>query len=96
MFKEDKEGNEDASADFLSHIPSLVNKNDNSALSKQFTEEEICNIIWAMELDKAPRPDGFSIHFYRQCWDTIKVDFLRMENPFSRKPRWAEALTLPF
>ena len=39
MFKEDKEGNEDASADFLSHIPSLVNKDDNSALSKQFTEE---------------------------------------------------------
>ena len=37
MFKEDKEGNEDASADFLSHIPSLVNKENNSALSKQFT-----------------------------------------------------------
>ena len=63
MFKEDKEGNEDASANFISHILSLVNKDDNSALSKQFIEEEICNIIWAMEPDKAPGPDGFSIHF---------------------------------
>ena len=65
LFKEDKEGNEDASTDFLSHIPSLVNKDDNTALSKQFTEEEICNIIWAMEPDKAPRLDNFLIHFYR-------------------------------
>ena len=67
LFKDNKEGNKDATADFLSHIPSLVNKEDNSSLSKQFTEEEICNIIWAMEPDKAPRLDSFSIHFYRQC-----------------------------
>ena len=66
MFKEDKEGNKEASTKFLSHIPSLVNKEDNSTLSKQFIEEEICNIIWAMEPNKVPRSDGFSIHFYRQ------------------------------
>ena len=63
LFKDNKEGNEDASTDFISHIPSLVNKDDNSALSKQFTEEEICNIIWAMEPDKAQGPDNFSILF---------------------------------
>ena len=28
MFKEDKEGNEDASANFISHIPSIVNKDE--------------------------------------------------------------------
>ena len=40
-----------------------------------------------MEPDKAPGTDGFSIHFYRQCWDIIKVDFLRMEKAFQQKAK---------
>ena len=63
LFKDNNEGNEGVFTEFLSHIPPLVNKEDNSILSKHFTEEEICNIIWAMEPDKAPGSNGFSIHF---------------------------------
>jgi len=38
-----------------------------------------------MEPDKAPGPDGFSIHFYRLCWELIKTDILRMIHGFLRK-----------
>ena len=96
MFKEGKEGNEEASTEFLSHIPSLVNKDNNSALSKQFTKEEICNIIWAMEPDKYPGTDGFSTHFYHQCWDTIKVDFVRMEKSFQQKANMGRSTNSTF
>jgi len=74
LFKEEvMEDNEEAQ-DFLKHVPRMVNKEDNATLLKPFTEEEINNIIWKMELDKAPGLDGFSIHFYRLCWDIIKAD----------------------
>ena len=51
------------------------------------TEEEIANIVWSMEPDKAPGPDGFSIHFYRKCWELIKSDLIRMVHGFMRKAK---------
>ena len=38
-----------------------------------------------MEPDMAPGPDGFSIHFYRLCWEIIKSDFMRMVKAFQQK-----------
>ena len=38
-----------------------------------------------MEPDKTPGPDGFSIHFYKLCWELIKPDLLRMIHEFLRK-----------
>ena len=46
---------------------------------------EIVEVIWAMELDKYPRPDGFSFHFYKVCWPIIKTDLVRMVSTFQRK-----------
>ena len=40
-----------------------------------------------MEPDKAPGPNGFSIHFYRTCWEIIKVDLLRMIKAFHQKAK---------
>ena len=45
---------------------------------KPFSEQESVEFIWAMESDKTPGPDGFSIHFYKVCWPIIKFDLLRM------------------
>ena len=52
-----------------------------------FLEEEIGNEVWTLEPDKAPRPDGFTIHFYRSCWIVIKVDLLRMIKYFQQKSK---------
>ena len=67
VFYEDGNTNDLLSSDFLSNIPSLVSEDDNGGLVKPFSEKEVVDIIWAMEPDKAPGPDGFSIHFYRLC-----------------------------
>ena len=40
-----------------------------------------------MEPNKAPGPDGFSIHFYRVCWNYIKFDLLRMISTFLSKAK---------
>ena len=43
--------------------------------------------IWSMESDKATRPDGFSIHFYKVCWPIIKSNLLRMVSAFQTKAK---------
>ena len=44
-------------------------------------------VIWAMELDKALGPNGFSFHFYRACWNIIKSDFIHMVSTFHKKSK---------
>eukprot|EP00253_Pinus_taeda_P036029 PITA_36029 len=82
-----KDGSEEDIEEFLTNIPQLVSSNDNDTLLSLATEEEISNIVWSMEPDKAPGPDGFSIHFYRICWEIIKADLLRMVQGFMRKAK---------
>ena len=40
-----------------------------------------------MEPDKAPSLDGFSFHFYRVCWTTIKKYLLWMIKAFQLKAK---------
>lgn len=63
----ERNGSEEDTNEFLSNIPKLVNSEDNSSLLNLVSEEEIYRIVWSMEPDKAPGPDGFSIHFYKIC-----------------------------
>ncbi|KAE8806743.1 reverse transcriptase [Hordeum vulgare] len=53
-------------------------------LEREFTMEEIYNVIKEMPADKAPGRDGFSGGFYRSCWDTIKHDLLAAMNQLFR------------
>eukprot|EP00253_Pinus_taeda_P005679 PITA_05679 len=64
LLSANKEGSEEDAEEFLTNIPQLVSAKDNNILLRPSTKEEIANIVWSMELDKAPRPDGFSIHLY--------------------------------
>jgi len=40
-----------------------------------------------MDADKAPGPDGFTVHFYKVCWHIIKVDLYKMISRFMRKAK---------
>jgi len=74
LYKEGTQSNEEETVDFLSNIPSLISPEDNAILCRPTTEEEIVNVIWSMDANKAPGPDGFTIHFYKTCWHIIKED----------------------
>ena len=54
---------------------------------KPFIEKEILDVIWEMELDKAPGMDGFSFHFYRVCWNIIKSNLIHMVSAFQKKAK---------
>jgi hypothetical protein len=49
----------------LENIPTLISDEENVELNKFIEEDEIINAILGLALDKAPGPDGFTIHFFK-------------------------------
>ena len=41
-----------------------------------FSKDEIHNAVMLLNKEKAIGPDGFTIGFYQECWETIKDDLL--------------------
>jgi hypothetical protein len=87
LYREGTQSNEEETVDFLSNIPSLISPKDNAILCRPITEEEIINVIWSMDVDKAPGPDGFTIHFYKTCWHIIKEYLQKMISGFMKKSK---------
>ena len=54
LYREDGSIDSKLALEFLSNIPSLVSTEENGELMNPFTEEEIINVIWSVEPDKAP------------------------------------------
>eukprot|EP00253_Pinus_taeda_P032424 PITA_32424 len=87
LYTASKQGNEEETVDLLSNIPLLVSLEDNFTLINSIIEEETIKVIWSMDSDKAPGPDGFTIHFYKTCWDIIKADLIKMIKGFTKKAK---------
>eukprot|EP00253_Pinus_taeda_P001699 PITA_01699 len=87
LLSAERDGCEEDINDFLTHIPNLVNADNNNMMLNPTSKNEISRIVCSMQPDKAPGPDGFSIHFYRLCWEIIKSDLLRMIHGFLRKAK---------
>ena len=87
LFSETELKENDLNLEFLSNILSLVSMETNGELMELYMEEEIIDVIWSMEPEKASRPDGFSFQFYRVCWTIIKKYLLRMIKDFQLKAK---------
>jgi hypothetical protein len=70
--------------ELLEHILKIITSEENNELVRTIEENEIKNVIWSLEPDKAPDPDNFSISFYRYFWYLIKHDLRRMLQYYHR------------
>ncbi|KAJ0977891.1 hypothetical protein J5N97_013365 [Dioscorea zingiberensis] len=70
-------------------------------LKEPFREEEIRRAINELGTDKAPGLDGFPMTFYKQGWNVIKEDMLRLFEDFFQgaanmeRLNWAHILLIP-
>jgi len=55
-------------------IPNVSSNNTNSMLTMIPTTEEIKNVVFALNIDGAPGPDGFGAIFYQSFWSIICND----------------------
>ncbi|KAG6491484.1 uncharacterized protein LOC122004793 [Zingiber officinale] len=65
-------------------IPSLVSTEDNLMLEGLPSAEEVKQVVWCMCQDSAAGPDGFSVAFYRACWEIVGEDVLQAVLDFFR------------
>jgi hypothetical protein len=55
---------------------------ENDMLSTPFSEKEVKEAIFRMELNKSPGPDGFPAEFYQTFWDILKGDMMALFSEF--------------
>jgi hypothetical protein len=56
------------------HVPSLVTQEQNAALLRPFTIEEVDQAMQETPKCKAPGPDGFTSDFFHYCWPMIRTE----------------------
>ena len=59
-----------------------VTDDESESLIAMFTQEEVRTVIFQMEHNKAPGPDGFPTEFYQAFWETIKDDLMALFQGF--------------
>jgi mannosylglycoprotein endo-beta-mannosidase len=69
--------------DHIHDIPQ-VSDEENEILIADFTENEVREVVFQMEHNKAPGPDGFPVEFYQVFWGVIKDDLLAMFHEFHK------------
>lgn len=61
---------------------SQVSSTKNEILASPFFEQEIRDVFFQMEHNKAPGPDGFPAEIYKVFWEVIKGDLLALVKGF--------------
>jgi len=67
-----------------------------SSLELHFEEKEVLEVIKGMNRDKASGPDGFSIAFYQDCWDVIKIDLMGVFQDFHTHSKFVKSINATF
>ena len=55
-----------------------ISLEDSIRLESPCSEKEVVEALETMAGDKAPGPDGFSLAFFKFCWQVVKVDVMAM------------------
>jgi len=71
LFTEPQRDRMEAIRKVTRHIPALVTPEQNAALTRPITQEEVDQAVKAMPAGKAPGPDGFTVDCFHYCWDLI-------------------------
>jgi hypothetical protein len=54
----------------------------NGHLCKEFTDQEISDVLFQMGPLKAPGPDGFPARFFQRHWETLRDDVIHAVRKF--------------
>jgi hypothetical protein len=67
-----------------------------SSLEAPFLEKEVKDVVFGMDGNKAPGPDGFSLAFFQACWDVLKEDIMAVFEDFHARGRFEKSLNSTF
>ena len=73
-----------------------LNHIEAEGLEQPFIEEEIHAALMGMNGDKASGPDGFTVAFWRSCWDFMKEEIVDLFKEFFYEKSFAKSLNSTF
>ncbi|XP_075092306.1 uncharacterized protein LOC107821421 [Nicotiana tabacum] len=59
-----------------------ISESERESLQSNFEEQEVLSSLKMCASDKAPGPDGYTMGFFRKCWDILKEDIMAAFNNF--------------
>ena len=65
-------------------------------MEREFEEEEVRKVVLAMEGDKAPGSDDYSIAFFKVCWEVVKEDIMKIFREFHVEGKFEASLNSTF
>ena len=65
-------------------------------LERDFSKEEVVNVLQDIEGDKAPGPDGFTMAFFQKCWSVVEKDVMAFFDHFHRSSKFERSLNSSF
>ena len=65
-------------------------------LEGDFSKEEVVKVLYEMEGDKAPGPDGFTMAFFQKCWSVVEIDVMAFFDHFHRSSEFERSLNASF
>nr|XP_027077000.1 uncharacterized protein LOC113700749 [Coffea arabica] len=75
-----------------------VTQEDNEIMKQLPTMKEIHEVVFGMDTQSAPGPDGFGAGFFQSCWDMVKDDLLMAIQDFFQgmeQPRsWSHSMVV--
>lgn len=75
---------------------SKLDEVDGELLIRSFLEDEVKAAVWDCGSSKSPRPDGFNLGFFQDCWDIIKENLLRVLDEFLDNGKLAQGCNSSF
>lgn len=71
--------------EFHDLLPFRCSNSVNEMLLKEVTAEEITKVVFAVQSDKSPGPDGYTIEFFKSAWPIIGKEFIIFIHSFFEK-----------
>lgn len=65
---------EEAIREVMTSIPRLITEDQNKSLNHPVTMEEVEEAVKEMPNGKAPGRDGFTIDFFKACWEIVQLE----------------------
>ena len=63
-------------------IPKSISGNENEEMSRLLNQDEVNKVVFALNGSIACGPDGFTMHFFKCCWEIIGDDVTKLVRVF--------------
>jgi hypothetical protein len=67
-----------------------------SWLERAFEEEQVRKVVFAMNGDKAPGPDGFTMAFFQACWEVLRFGIMEVFSDVHAREVFEKSLNVSF